>query len=110
MEDEPRLARATSRLLERVGYRVVHADSGQAALDLVRQGGIDVVLLDLGLPDFPGAEVLDRLQEERPDLPVIVSSGSHAFDAAAHGPVGVLPKPFTRDQLVQAIEQALKGG
>lgn len=54
-----------------------------AALERTRVGGVDVILLDLGLPDSEGLEAMRRLQAEAPDVPVVVVTGSGEFELAA---------------------------
>ena len=62
VEDDDHIASPLLRTLEREGYAVERVDAGQPALDRVDQGGVDLVLLDLGLPDMDGLDVCRRLR------------------------------------------------
>jgi len=70
-------------LLETRGYRVLTAASSQQALELFREGGIDLVLSDLIMPYMDGNELVRRMKELAPEVPAILISGSvKAFDRA----------------------------
>jgi two-component system response regulator CpxR len=70
-------------LLETRGYRVLTAGSGERALELFREGGIDLVLSDLVMPYMDGNELVRRMKEMAPDVPTILLSGTvKAFDRA----------------------------
>jgi two-component system, OmpR family, response regulator CpxR len=70
-------------LLETRGYRVLTAVSSEQALELFREGGIDLVLSDLIMPYMDGNELIRRMKELAPEVPAILISGSvKAFDRA----------------------------
>ena len=71
-EDDPAIAEPLSRALEREGYSVEVRSDGVDALDRVRVGHIDLLVLDLGLPRMDGLEVCRRLRPDFPDLPVLM--------------------------------------
>jgi signal transduction histidine kinase/CheY-like chemotaxis protein len=115
VDDELAILSATRRLLEAYGYRVLVADSGAAGIDIARRApnAIDVVLLDMRMPDMSGVEAFGPLHEAQPVAKVIICSGfeldSAARDLLDRGAVGFVRKPFRIDDLVQAIEQAAAG-
>lgn len=79
-------------LLETRGYRVISALSSEEALDLFRRGGIDLVLSDLLMPQMDGNELVRRMKEVTPEVPMILVSGTvKAFDRASHADA-FLPK------------------
>jgi two-component system response regulator CpxR len=79
-------------MLETRGYRVLTAVSSQQALELFREGGIDLVLSDLVMPSMDGNELVRRLKELAPEVPTILISGTvKAFDRADHADA-FLPK------------------
>jgi two-component system, OmpR family, response regulator CpxR len=79
-------------MLETRGYRVVTASSSQQALELFREGGIDLVLSDLIMPYMDGNELIRRMKELAPEVPTILISGTvKAFDRANHADA-FLPK------------------
>jgi two-component system, OmpR family, response regulator CpxR len=70
-------------LLETRGYRVLTATGSDAAMELFREGGIDLVLSDLLMPCMDGNELIRRMKEHAPEVPAILISGSvKAFDRA----------------------------
>ncbi len=105
VDDHQSILRVTRRMLSRLGYAVIEADRGYKALELFGEDGgrIDVVILDLGLPDIDGSEVLVEIKRRRPDARVIVSSGANPGATGDHlGPVapdGYLDKPYTLSTL-----------
>src|ERR1700692_1843070 len=79
-------------MLETRGYRVLTAASSQQALELFREGGIDLVLSDLIMPYMDGNELVRRMKELAPEVPSILISGTvKAFDRAYHADA-FLPK------------------
>jgi two-component system, OmpR family, response regulator CpxR len=79
-------------LLETRGYRVVSASSAHDAIELLRRGGIDLVLGDLIMPQMDGNEMVHRMKEIAPDVPMMLLSGTvKAFDRASHADA-FLPK------------------
>jgi PAS domain S-box-containing protein len=116
VDDEPALRDIAARILERAGYQALKADSGEQALELLRQApqAVDLVVLDLGLPGMGGPAALERLLEERGDLKVLVATG-HAREnemaaALARGAAGRVAKPFRQAELLTKVAQALAGG
>jgi two-component system invasion response regulator UvrY len=90
------------------------AASGPEALDCARQGGYDVVVLDITMPGRSGFEVLKDLRVEYPDLPVLVLS-MHAEEQFAvrllkSGAAGYLNKESAPEELVKAIRKVVAGG
>lgn len=81
VDDDPTQRRLSQAVLEREGFRVVHADSGRAALDQLASGApADVVLLDLNMPGLDGTETLRRIKMNPAlaRIPVVVFSSSRA--------------------------------
>src|SRR3954471_3673674 len=72
VEDDAAISEPLVRALAREGHEVDHASSGAAALERLEAGGVDLVVLDLGLPDFDGVEVCRRAREGRPRLAILV--------------------------------------
>jgi CheY-like chemotaxis protein len=74
VDDEPSLRRLLRTSLSAQGYRVLEAGTGQGAIDSLARDGPEVVLLDLGLPDMDGLEVIRRVRTSGFKTPVIVLS------------------------------------
>jgi two-component system, cell cycle sensor histidine kinase and response regulator CckA len=113
IEDEELVRESLADALRLAGVDVVAADSGVSGIAVLREGPgeIDVVLLDLSMPDLPGEEVFARLVAMRPDLPVILSTG-HEREAAlgrfaGPAPAGFLRKPYRTPQMLAEIRRCL---
>ncbi|HKE16190.1 MAG TPA: response regulator [Kofleriaceae bacterium] len=93
------------------GYRVLLADSGEQAIDLVAHHRIDLVISDLRMPGMNGVETIARLRQLAPRVPVIVVTGylsaATADECLALGGVELLPKPFPFVDLRHAVRAAL---
>jgi two-component system, NarL family, invasion response regulator UvrY len=89
------------------------ASTGDEALALVRKGELDVVLLDITLPDLNGLEVLKRMKRERPNLPVLIFSmfaeDEFAIPALNAGAAGYLNKDSPPSQILVAIRTVVGG-
>lgn len=89
------------------------ARSGGEAIDQVRNGGWDVVVLDLNLPDRPGLDVLAQIRSLAPQLPVLILSmqqqPSYAARALRSGALGYVSKNSAREHLVPAIRKVANG-
>jgi CheY-like chemotaxis protein len=75
VEDEKTMAENLKNVFTIKGYQVVIAQTGKDAIELYQKENPDVVLLDLGLPDMNGRDVLKDIKSKRPDLKVVVVSG-----------------------------------
>lgn len=116
VDDEANIRLPLSIILRHAGYEATLAASGEAALSAIAAGGIDLVLLDVGLPDIGGCEVCRtiRMDPSAAMLPVVMlSARTSDIDVAkgmAAGANSYLPKPFTPGQLIAAIERLTGGG
>ncbi len=112
VEDEESLRSLLARFLSRAGYEVLAAGAGEEALRIftAEPDRFAAAIVDLTLPDMSGEALLTRLRESRPDLPVVVSSGTARTTAEfAHGaaPVRFLQKPFLPVRLAEALAEML---
>lgn len=112
VDDEPPIRRFLHTSLEAQRYRVLEASDGKVCLYMVRTNPIDVVVLDLGLPDMSGFEIIQRLREQGSVVPIIVLSSRtdevgkvKALDLGADDYV---TKPFGVDELLARIRAALR--
>lgn len=101
------------RRLEREGYHVLKAGSGQAALDYLETEPIGLILLDLMMPEMDGEEVLQRMQadERLRKIPVIMVTASDEQECVQRclqcGAKGYLPKPFDPAHLRESVRTYL---
>ncbi|MGH7276939.1 MAG: sigma-54-dependent transcriptional regulator, partial [Candidatus Rokuibacteriota bacterium] len=111
-DDDPGLRESLERTLTREGYRVVLASDGNAALERLQAGGIDLVLTDLKMPGLTGIEVLRAAKAIAPDVDVILLTAfgtvEEAVKAMKEGAYDFLTKPFQRAQVLRLIRQALE--
>ena len=100
VDDEDMILNVGRGLLEKIGYRVLNADSGQRALEVYTNEGnaIDLVVLDMVMPDMNGGETYDRLKKIDPTVKVLLSSGysinGEATEILLRGCNGFIQKPF----------------
>ena len=93
--------------LEDAGYDVVVAREGTDAAALARSPDVGLLLLDVLLPRVSGDAIAEQIRHERPRLPIILMTGDYGtIFAAAAGPP-ILRKPFTPEQLLEAVRRAL---
>jgi len=114
VEDEATVRELGRQVLERAGYRVLAAENGPAATQIWRKHGTNIQLLiaDLVLPGgIDGGELAQRLQAERPELRVILSTGYGADLESgqwlALNSARLLPKPFAPDALARYVQECL---
>jgi two-component system response regulator HydG len=111
-DDDPGLRESLERTLMREGYRVILASDGNAALERLQAGGIDLVLTDLKMPGLTGIEVLRAAKAIAPDVDVILLTAfgtvEEAVKAMKEGAYDFLTKPFQRAQVLRLIRQALE--
>lgn len=116
VEDDPNVRKATTRVLERNGYRVISAPDGVAALDAWPEvkDGVQLLLTDVVMPGgVSGHELARRLREVRPELKVIFMSGYDAERAGgtfeSHSRERFLQKPVSVEDLLEAVRTVLSG-
>jgi len=111
IEDEESIARFTGTALKRNGYDVLYALSGQEGLSIASSHTPDLVVLDLGLPDTDGLEVLRRLRSWTSMPVIVVSARTHEHDKVEALDLGAddyLTKPFGTAELLARIRTALR--
>jgi DNA-binding response OmpR family regulator len=112
IEDEPGIADFVVRGLTLAGYRVESALDGETGLELALGDDVDLVVLDLMLPRMSGGEVLQRLTDRRPGLPVIVVTARGELEERVGGlkagAVDYLVKLFAMDELEARIDAQLR--
>ncbi|MEP6886738.1 MAG: response regulator [Nitrospirales bacterium] len=104
-EDGRETQAVVRQILEGEGFMVQAVANGKDAVDALTDGTFHAAILDLGLPEVSGLEVLRHLRAEAIKLPVIVMSGRHdqALKAVSEGAQGYLVKPFTFEALREQI-------
>jgi CheY-like chemotaxis protein len=111
VEDEPGIRRLVTAALRKEGYRVLHAESGKAAIIAAADAGrIDVLLTDVTMPEMSGIELAHSLSLTNEDIRVVVMSGHLPSEVALpklRRPAEFLAKPFTPHELRQRMYAVL---
>ena len=116
VDDEELIREVSREMLEAVGYNVLSAGSGKEAVNVYKkhQDTIDLVVLDMIMPEMGGGQVYDRLKEINPGVKVLLSSGysinEEAMSIMKRGCDGFIQKPFRIINLSQKIQKILDKG
>ena len=100
------------KMLEKRGYNIIQAKTGQESLDIVKKQTPDLVLLDIMLPDIPGDTVFFQLKESYPKIKVILISSLALSertidDLIGAGLVGFMRKPLTEEELLKKLNSVI---
>jgi two-component system cell cycle sensor histidine kinase/response regulator CckA len=112
VDDELLIRRTGSRLLTKLGYDVLLAPSGAAALTIYQREkeSLSLVILDLIMPEMDGTETFDKIREINPEARILISSGyeknEKVEDLLANGAVGFLQKPYEMEELTRCLRHA----
>ncbi len=112
VDDEKMIRSLFKDTLEELGHRVITAETGSEGLELVKQRDCDLVFIDLKIPGMNGAELFRQIKTIKPTLPVTIITGYPDSEmmsrALAHGPFGVMKKPFDELDIVAAVNVFLR--
>ena len=111
VEDDALVLMNTAAMLDDQGHRVTMAYSGREALKILRSGeAFDLLITDQGMPGMTGAELIETVRAEWPDLAIVLATGYNELPAEiAHG-VPRLVKPFMQAELLQIVKEAVSRG
>ncbi|HHX47368.1 MAG TPA: response regulator transcription factor, partial [Brevibacterium sp.] len=112
VEDEDRISSFIAKGLAAEGFATEVAGDGHLAVEFVRGGSFDLVILDLGLPGLDGFSVLRMIRAERHDLPVIILTARESIEDTVAGLSGgaddYMRKPFAFDELLARVRLRLR--
>ncbi|CUH62486.1 Cell cycle response regulator CtrA [Thalassovita gelatinovora] len=112
VEDDPTTSKSIELMLTHANLNVYTTDLGEEGIDLAKLYDYDLILLDLGLPDMNGHEVLRQLRLARVETPILILSGTDDTDSKikgfGFGADDYLTKPFHRDELVARIHAIIR--
>jgi DNA-binding response OmpR family regulator len=112
VDDEGAIRYSVSKTLQRVGYNVTEAASGEEALDQMKKHHYDVVLTDIRMPGLTGVELLKRIKEQAPDAIVILMTGyaslGTAVEALRLGAHDYLIKPSSSQDIRQSVARGVE--
>ena len=112
IEDDVNTSEAIELMLSGQGFNVYSTDLGEEGIDLGKLYDYDIILLDLGLPDMHGYDVLKKLRLAKVGTPVLILSGANEVESKIRG-LGFgaddyLTKPFHKDELVARIQAVVR--
>jgi len=112
VDDEPQILRALRPALAAAGYEVIEAEAGLPAIELMAAENLDAVILDLGLPDIDGKEVISRVRDWS-EAPILVLSArdieQEKIEALDRGADDFVNKPFAIGELMARLRAAMRG-
>jgi len=112
VEDDAFIITFTSKVLKSQGYLVTTAMTGKDALAKVQATDYNLVLLDIGLPDMTGTEVLKKIRDLNQDIIVVMMTANpqldSSIDSVNNGADGYLIKPINDTDLVDIVEEKIK--
>ncbi len=113
VDDEPDMLTLLSMLIrEKTPYEPVATNNPLEALELVKQGGINLVIAELKMPALDGIELLEAVKRVNEDIPVVIMAAygtvEAALEAMSKGAFDFITKPFRAEQMLYTIERALK--
>ena len=117
IDDEASVRSTLGKYLTHAGHEVVKASDGKQAMELLEESPVDLIIADLYMPEMDGIEFTSRLGQQVPDVKIIAISGGGYLDkhevlemARNLGAARTLAKPFTRDELLAAVQEVLTEG
>ncbi len=112
VEDDPATSKSIEMMLGHANLNVYTTDMGEEGIDLAKLYDYDLILLDLGLPDMNGHEVLRQLRLARIETPILILSGDDATESKlkgfGFGADDYLTKPFHREELIARIHAIIR--
>jgi CheY-like chemotaxis protein len=100
------------KLLETTGAEILHAETAQESVDISLSTRLDIVLMDIRLPDFSGWEAAQMIKKEKPDLPIIVQTANAMVEdkekTFKYGCDGYITKPISKSVLFNTIQSFMK--
>lgn len=112
VDDEPNIIKTISAILQDEGHIVYPAGGGRDALDFLKRNDVDVVFLDVWLPDIDGVALLEQINQIAPEISVIMISGHGSIDIAVKstklGAFDFLEKPPSMERIITSLNNALE--
>lgn len=115
IDDDPNVLKVLQHILIAQGHEIVTAVNGQEGLDLFRQAPADLIITDMVMPVKDGLKMIMELEKEFPDVPIIAISGGGVIEPERYlalaeiiGTKKTLTKPFTKEALVEAVNEVLR--
>ncbi len=112
VDDNPNMSALLSEMLEVFNYESIRANDGLEAIEKVNEGDFGLVITDMRMPKMSGLDLLKRLKEKNPELPVVVISG-YALDEEGNNLLssladGFLNKPFKMSDIEKLLDETIR--
>jgi two-component system response regulator HydG len=111
-DDSPDMLLGLKTLLQRDGHKVLAAERGDQALELLRANSVDLIISDVQMPGLGGMQILEAARNECPEVPFIIITGfasiESAIDAIKKGAYDYIVKPFNNDVILLTVARALE--
>jgi len=112
VDDDPIIRQLFMQSLEEFGHKITTSANGVEALEFVTRRRFDLIFLDLLMPDIDGAEIFGRIRQIDKQIPVVIITGYPDSEvmkrATVHGPFIVMGKPFTADDILDALSSFIR--
>ena len=108
VDDDALVLTNTAAMLEDAGHRALLASSGRAALQLLSEGHVDLLITDFAMPEMTGAQLAEAAQAGWPGLPVLLVSGYAELPDGIAEDLPRLAKTFGQDQLLRGIARTMR--
>jgi len=109
VDDDPLVLMNTVMMLEDMGHAVVEVGSATKALAVLAEKDIDLVVTDQAMPQMTGSQLADAIKERWPHIPIVLATGYSELPPGARADLLWLSKPFSEQQLDDAIRRAVVG-
>lgn len=113
VDDEPDMLKLLSMIIrEKTPHELITTNNPLEALEIVKQGGLDLIIADLKMPGLDGSELLEEVRKVNEDIPVVIITAFATEEAAAEtmekGGFDFIIKPFRKEQILTTIDKALR--
>ncbi|MFC1986040.1 response regulator, partial [Chloroflexota bacterium] len=112
IDDDPIIRQLFTQSLEEFGHKIITSPNGIEALEFFTRRRFDLIFLDLLMPEIDGAEIFGRIRQIDKQIPVVIITGYPNSEvmkrATVHGPFIVMGKPFTADDILNAISSFIR--
>ncbi len=113
VDDEPDMLKLLSMIIrEKTPYEIETTNNPLEAVELIKQGGFDLIITDLKMPGLDGIELFDAARQMQEDIPVIIITAygtvESAMETMQRGAFDFITKPFRKEQILYAVDKAVK--
>ena len=110
VDDNPNMSSLLSEMLEVFDLKSIRTSDGQEALDALEKQSFSMIITDMRMPNMTGLELIERVKERYPRLPVVLISGYNVGEFEGEGsakPDGFLAKPFLMSDIEKLVNSLL---